>query len=394
MNGNRLLADILVWPKEKIEKAILFKDSYSFIPLEKRNGSSRKIYAPSPDLKRFQRRFLKYFLYRIPLDGYCIIRGFRRKFSYVDNAREHAKKGTKFVLRLDLEDAFPSIKTEHLRPILEKIIWSEIERYQEELYQPTPLFPVKKVRWFRKLVKDSPQLNLFADPSKIINEFIELVFSLTTHQGELPQGAPTSPYLLNLVLYYSGLVEKIYRFLWDKRILVSDSPAPDVTGFQVVFTIYADDFTISSSKPIPGSSVNDLIKLIEQELPFKVNRQKVIYFRRKRIAPLVTGLRLTRLTKGAWELEHNLSKDGLLRREIKNIKRQVVNEKGEWIIEIVSLPKKEVRKIRGLINRARFEESLRPKIAGHMACLKAIYGDDLPNQIAVPYQKYLKSLAG
>ncbi len=391
MNGKRLLANLLLWKEEEIEKIILLKNSYGLIKKRKKDGSLRMINVPAPQLKRFQRRFLKYFLYRIPLDTFMIIKGFRPGSSYIDNAKWHLRKNAKFVLRLDLEDAFPSVKVEHLRQILKKILLTEIGRYKKRDCQAPPLFPVKKVKWFRNLVKDLPQLNLFFDhPLKIINEFIELVLSLVTYQGKLPQGAPTSPYLLNIVLYYSGLMNKVHQFLWDRGILVSDDSVATV-----VFSIYADDFTISSSKPISRALINDLINLIEQESFLKINRKKIFYFRRDRIAPLVTGLRLIKLIKSGEELKTMLKKDDLNWRERKNIKRRTLNEKGEWIVNAVSLPKKQIKKIRGLINRARdplFQGTLKGKVDGYIACLRAIYDKKLPKQIAIPYQKYQNSL--
>jgi len=388
--SRQLLTDVLDWSEENIKKAILFKNSYTLILRKKKDGSLRKIYAPHLDLKRFQRRFLKYFLYRVPIDSLNIsIKGFRPKSSYVDNAKKHAQKNVKFVLRLDFQDAFPSVKVEYLRAILKKVLSSEAKGYIEKIYQLRPLFSNKKVKWFRKLFRDLPQLNLFDDPLKILDEFVELILPLVTYQGKLPQGAPTSPYLLNIVLCYSGLLEKIYKFLWDNRILYSEDKAS-----RVLSTVYADDLTFSFSEPISQSLINQLIDLIEQESPFKINRKKIVYFNRARIAPLVTGLRLVRLIKTGVELKKLLSKENLTDKQKKNILRRTLNKKGQWIVASVGLSKKQIRRIRGLIHRAIFKKALASTVEGHIANLKAIYGDNLPRQISVPYQKYLNSLEG
>jgi len=388
--SRRLLIDVLDWPEENIEKAILFKDSYKLITRKKKDGSLRRIYAPHPALKRFQRRLLKYFLYRVPLVSSLPIKGFMPKSSYVDNAKEHARNNVRFVLRLDFQDAFPSVKVEYLRAVLKEVLSSEVKRYLEKNYRKGPLFPNKRVKWFRKLFRDLPQLNLFsADSLKLLDEFIELILPLVTYQGKLPQGAPTSPYLLNIVLCCSGLLEKIYQFLWDNRILFSEDKAS-----LVLSTIYADDLIISSSEPISRNLINQLINLIERESPFKINRKKIAYFSRARIAPLVTGLRLVRLVKAGVELENFLSEEDLPDKQKKNILRRTLNEKGEWIVDSVSLPKKQIRKIRGLIHQAISQKALTSTVEGHMANLKAIYGQNLPDQITVPYQKYLNSLEG
>lgn len=395
----RLLADVLVWPKEKIKKAYDLRNYYKVIRKLKKDGSYRIIHKPNSTLKEFQKRLLKYFLYRIPLDNDLIIKGSRPGSSYIWNAKSHSDKNTMFVLRLDLEDAFPSVKKEYLQSILRKILFEEVEAYEANkicMWPLTwPLFSIKRVRWFRKLLKDFPQLNLFyGDPKEILNDFAELVISLVTYRGNLPQGTPTSPYLLNIVFHYSGLIKKIYQFLWDNEIFVSGS---DIS--QVLFSVYVDDFTISSSKPIPKSVIDGIVQIIEQESPFRVNRNKTLYFKRNRIAPMITGLRLVTLKKSEQELEAMLKRKyyDKTARELKNIRRRLLNEKDEWLVETVRPPKKQIRKIRGLINAAtnpQFQSKLASKVEGHISSLKAVYGSELPRQIAVPYEKYLKSLQG
>jgi len=390
----RLLADVLVWPEEKINEVYALRDSYKMMKKLKKDGSYRILHEPNPVLKEFQKRFLKYFLYKIPLDNFHIIKGCRPKSSHIDNAKWHSNKNTRFVLRLDLKDAFPSVKKENIRSILQKFLFEEIERYKAKEFPMRPLFSIKRAQWFRKLFKDFPQLNLFyGDSKEILDDFIELVISLVTYKESLPQGAPTSPYLLNIVLSHSSLIEKIYQFLWDNKIFVSKGSIS-----QILFSVYVDDFTISSSKPIPKSVIDAIIGIIEQESPFKVNKNKTLYFKRDRIAPMITGLRLVTIKKSRQELEIELKKEETYynSRELKNIRRKLLDENDKWHIETVRLPKKQIRKIRGLVNAAATNPQLRSKLAskveGHITSLKAVYGNKLPRQISVPYEKYLKSL--
>lgn len=396
MNGKKLLADLMNWPEKKIEQAITRRSRYYLVKKIDKDGSIRKTYAPDRELKKLQKRFLKYFLYRIPVGWKNLITGFRPGCSYVYNAKCHALADAKIVLRLDFANAFPTVETSYLKTILAKILSQEVEYHRKGDYPFHPLFPVKRVKWFRRAIKNYYQLDLFCDPDKIICEFLDLVLSFVTYQGRLPQGAPTSPYLFNIVLWYSGLIQKITAFLGEKRISVS---VGNVFSGEVIFTAYADDLTISSSRSITKHEVNNLIDLIEQESPFRINREKICYFQADRIAPLVTGLRLVKLVKEGRELDVLMSKANLNSREKKNLKRKILNREGRWIVNSVSLPKKGIRKIRGLIHKATYappliQRMLEQKIKGHLSCLKAIYGDKLPNQISKPYQKFQQSLRG
>lgn len=371
MNGIKLLADLLGWPTEKVEKAVRLKNMYRFSPHEKKDGSVRKIYVPHPELKKIQRAILKNVLYRIRLERRAnpVIFGFVPGRSYVDNARVHVQEGANFVLRLDFKNAFPSVRRKHLRVILKKAILSEISYYRRdenlseldlkeirkhiEYYirgHWSPLFPVKKARWFRKLISKNDRRF-----HPVLDDFIKVVLSLTTYQGGLVQGAPTSPWLLNLYLCHSGLVEKIFQFLLKERILVEPE---EIGSSRPIISIYSDDITISSSKPIPRYIISKLILLIEGESCFKLNSGKTRIFYWSRTAPLVTGLRLVGM-------------DGN---------------------RTVRLPKPTSKRIRGLIHRGMFQEELKPTIEGHLANIRQIYGRDLPNQIRGPLSKYRQSL--
>jgi len=231
------------------------------------------------------------------------------------------------------------------------------------------------------LFKDLSQLDLFApDPYKLLERFVDLVISLTTYQGRLSQGSPTSPYLFNIVLHRSGLADKVYKFFRSRDDFISKR-----YGFSLFnSSLYADDFTVSSPNLFSSELIQDLFALIERESPFKINRRKTVVFDRRKIAPLVTGLRLVAIAKDGEELKELLSQENyshLTDVQRGKILRKKINNRGEWIVQSVRLPKKEVRRIRGLIYRARFQKELEPVVQGHMANLKAIYGDELPKQV-------------
>lgn len=382
MTGKKLLADLLKYSEEEIDSLLATKDDYHTIILRKNNGKKRIINIPNPQLKKFQRKLLERFFNRIPLAG--SITGFMPGASYVDNARWHCYPKALYVLRLDFKDAFPTVKKEHLMDVFKKIIAKEIGRYRNKEYPIRPLLPARRVRWFRKLCR-----NERFDPltREILIELIETMLELITYRGQLPQGAPTSPYCLNLAVSYYGILWKIIGLIDDDLM----------KGGIRRITIYADDITISSSKPFKQKDIKAIIALIEGETPFRVNREKIKYYKSDRIAPMITGLQLKTVVKTEEEIRAYFRNaygvdfvDGLTPNQYEELKRQ------NWKTSKIGLSKKNIRKIRGLIHRAIFDKSISAKASGYLASLKPIYiyDDDLPNQIATPYKKYLESQKG
>lgn len=103
----------------------------------------------------------------------------------------------------------------------------------------------------------------------------EILSCLTTWQGALPQGAPTSPLLLNFACRDID------------QVLVARFPDPPF-----VVTRYADDFTLTSTEEeISPSDRRRFVKFIEL-FGFRVNAKKLAYWRARDRKLLVTGLTL------------------------------------------------------------------------------------------------------
>lgn len=361
--GEALLAGVVGYRLEELHEVINPKCVW-YEPRRKikKSGGFRTLWVPHKALKQFQNRFLHYFLYRLLDRGFIDIRirGFIPKSSHVRNASFHARPETAFTVRLDLKDAFPSVRVEQVRSALQAVIEKELSLYMEiererraggvkriRSYPNPPLFAWKKVKWFRRIFKGGKPWSSF-DPQKVGEEFLQAILPLVTLKGAIPQGAPTSPFLLNLVLSHEGIPEKMYHWFRER-------------GTDVRFSIYADDFTISSATPITKEAVEGCMEMIEQETKFRFNREKICFFDRRQGAPLVTGLRLVRIPEGS-----------------KSQRR---------VGDMVSVPKRKLRKIRGLIYRAIIEEKLRVKAKGYVDYLHGIYGPVLPPQVAVPWEK-------
>jgi len=95
-----------------------------------------------------------------------------------------------------------------------------------------------------------------------------ILTKLTTYRGGLPQGAPTSPIISNLVFVETG-----------KKLIVATK------NYQITFTSYLDDLTFSSKsdfKPITYK----LLEILKKN-KFYLNHKKIHY---KTYMPEVTGL--------------------------------------------------------------------------------------------------------
>lgn len=154
--------------------------SYARFTIPKRRGGEREIHAPSDALKDLQRRILQRLLN--PLPAHSAASGFVLRRSIVDNARPHAGQGV--VINIDLADFFPSIPAERVYEAFRALGWGR--------------------------------------------ETARILTNICTHEGRLPQGAPTSPALSNLVC----------RRLDARLAALAKSSGGH-------YTRYADDLTLS-----------------------------------------------------------------------------------------------------------------------------------------------------
>lgn len=237
---------------------------YTTTRLSKKSGGFRTIDEPCEPLKLVQASLL-HFLYRWPTDERMF--GFQPGCSPVGNARYHIwevefgrdrkkiKVVPRWILTVDLKDAFPSVKADLL------------EAMYREMFEKSRLnrFPGLKS----------------AEIDSVYEEFIELMLQLTVYRGQLPQGAPTSPYLLNLALLWTGVVQRIVDICSARKATLK-------------FSIYADDITISSLKvKFSDSFIRKLIAAIEESGWFEVNPKKTLRNSRKYKAHKITGVVLT-----------------------------------------------------------------------------------------------------
>jgi hypothetical protein len=252
--------------------------SYTRIVRPKKDGGVRIINAPHKSLKMAQRKALA-FLYHWETDPHLF--AFMPGRSPVANARYHIWLNhfvPDWILRLDLRNAFPSVVDRSLQKMFNDLFSpAGLERFLADTEESQRTRELLEAAFWRE--ETDGLAEAYHLQEAIYQEFIRLLVKLSTFEGQLPQGAPTSPYLLNLTLVWSRIIEKVAQLCQEHDFL---------------FTVYSDDFTVSSlAAEIPRSFIRDLEKIICQGGQFKVNPQKTRLNHRRLQAHQITGVKLT-----------------------------------------------------------------------------------------------------
>lgn len=220
---------------------------YAYYTIKKRQGGKRKIIAPFSNLKRIQTWILHKILYKIPLNAHC--KGFVKGCSILDNALPH--KGKQYIRKFDLKDFFESITVNRVYGIFKSIGYSPAVSH---CLASLCTLEISKYKFF-SLGKHQ--------------KYFQLLYN--SHQRFLPQGAPTSPMLANLICRH--LDGRFAKFACKHNIQ---------------YTRYADDLTFSSDdiKLLPSKAFVD--KIVKEE-KFQLNYNKIgTYGRESR--QMVTGV--------------------------------------------------------------------------------------------------------
>lgn len=231
-NKRHLLA-ILGLKKDELEKLLLdIPDLYSpYLKREKKKDGTikeRNICPSLGKLKTVQGKIKNWITNEHELPDY--IQGGRKKKDSITNAKPH--KGKHFHFCLDLKNFFPSVKNWRVNKVLLR-----------KKYHPDIASIITKLVTLEKTVlyKGKP-----------------IVF-----RKEIPQGAPTSTAITNLV-FYEEVDIKLEKVIKDKRI---------------TYTRYVDDLNFSSQTDFI-EIVYEIVKVVS-EAKFKINRKKTFYKRGK-----------------------------------------------------------------------------------------------------------------
>jgi RNA-directed DNA polymerase len=206
----------------------------------KRRGGARVISAPNPVIKRLQRRLLPYLaaLYT-PKPA---THGFVSERSILSNARQHTQQ--EYVLNLDLSDFFKTINRGRVYGML------------------------------------------MGPPYRLPQKVAAVLMKLCTYDNQLPQGAPTSPLISNMIC--ARMDDELQR-LARKNHCVYTRFADDLTFSTNALTFPAELAYYASVGDAQGMFVGDpLITIIERN-GFKINLPKFRLQHRTRRQE-VTGL--------------------------------------------------------------------------------------------------------
>lgn len=197
--------------------------------LPKKSGGKRLIAAPMQRLKQAQYMVLEQLLNKVVLHEAA--NGFVKKRSIVTNAQQHT--GKKLLLNLDIKDFFPSVDFKRVKGVFRKLGYAE------------------KISSLLALIcTEAPTDEVSIDGK---NYFVQ------KGKRVLPQGAPTSPALTNILFYKC-----------DKRL----QGLAAKTG--CTYTRYADDISFSSNDPAvnPQQLIWRIKKILSDE-GFTVHPDKI-----------------------------------------------------------------------------------------------------------------------
>lgn len=197
--------------------------------LPKKSGGKRLISAPMPRLKKAQYWILENILNKVAV--HQSVHGFTLNRSIISNAQLHV--GKKVVLNIDVKDFFPSIHFKRVKGLLQQLGYAE---------------------------KIATILALLC--TEAVTEEVEIDgknYFVQKGNRVLPQGAPTSPAITNILCY------KL-----DKRLQGL------ATKHQCHYTRYADDVTFSwNSNDVNAQQMVWRIRKILQDEGFTVHPDKV-----------------------------------------------------------------------------------------------------------------------
>jgi len=203
------------------------RSHYQRFAIPKKTGGTRLISAPMPRLKRLQYWILDNILTPLPLTEQA--HGFVTGKSILTNAAPHI--GQSLVINLDLKDFFPTITYPRIKGLFLH------QGYNNEIATLLAL--------------------LCSEPETQVVEMDGQRYFIHDKQRFLPQGAPTSPMLSNLLC----------RNL-DKRLQGL------ATKYDFAYSRYADDLTFSSTQYQPIKPLLNWVKKITKEEGFTLHPDK------------------------------------------------------------------------------------------------------------------------
>lgn len=222
--------------------------NYHIFKIKKRNGNTRTIYEPNPNLKIIQKNILHNILEDRYISKYA--KAYKKGISLKDNASIHTNKP--LILKLDIKDFFNNIT-------------------------------------FMQVYSSCFPENFFPKPIGT------LLTNLCTYKDRLPQGAPTSSYISNIVML-------------DFDLSVGEYCQKN----NIAYTRYCDDMTFSGN--FNKKEIIDLVKYELSKLGLSLNKEKITLITKKN-RQVVTGIVVNK------KMQVNINYRKNIRKEIFFIKK-------------------------------------------------------------------------
>lgn len=222
LSNKSKLAELLGVSKRYLEHFNYSRDNYKCWEQEKKNKKgTRPVENPEFALKKIQSKLNK-LLSRIQTTDYLM--SGKKHFSYIDNAQYHLKNP--YVFCFDLHAFFQTASRKYI-----------FKAFKNEFQIPTD------IAW------------LITDLVTIPN--------LENADGHIPTGSPSS----QNVIYWA------YKKTFDKLLEIAEAKT-------LTFSLYVDDMTFSSQKPI-SAAFPKLIQKICARVGLEINETKTRYFSAK-----------------------------------------------------------------------------------------------------------------
>lgn len=225
--GTKTCHQLAAWLGVELAVLEAVEPAYHQFTISKRSGGKRTITAPSKELKRIQRIINRRLL--SGLKSHPNVTGFEKGHSIVTNAIFHTNKAV--VVRMDIKDFFANTSARRVKNFFKRVGWDEGAS--------------------------------------------SLLTRLCTYNNTLPQGAPTSPRLSNMVNY------PIDVRLEALALKVSAS-----------YTRYADDiiFSLEEDERNKIACVIKVTKEVIKKYGYKLHQDKKLRITRQHQRQKVTGL--------------------------------------------------------------------------------------------------------
>jgi len=270
-------------------------ERYERFYIKKKNGNYREILAPCEKLKTIQKIILSLFYERQKIADKGVLQstfsfGFEKNRTHIDNAKQHLNQ--KVIINLDIQDFFPSITYDKVFNAVYNIIYASKITEKE-----TRLYP-KYILENKSVISGN-----FNENRKIIS----FISNICTFNNQLPVGAPTSPFISNVVLF--PIDEEINYFLkmGFKEIIPSknklaalrlrkftkDTFLINYWNIELKYTRYIDDITISSKVFLDKNKLKYIkngIKYILDRRGFSIQTKKTRTMSSGRRNKNVTGV--------------------------------------------------------------------------------------------------------